>query len=979
MLSFKKKITCLFIAILAIANAFAQTYQPKTVASNGYSYTTVSNDPMKTRIYKLQNGLSVFLSVYKNAPRIQTYIAVKAGSKNDPTSLTGLAHYLEHIVFKGTSKLGTADWANEKTQLDKIEALYETYRNTKDEKKRNRLYALIDSTSGVAATYAIANEYDKIVSGIGAQGTNAYTWVEQTVYVNDIPANEIDRWAKVEAERFGELTPRLFHTELEAVYEEKNRGLDNDMSKVIETTFAAMFPHHPYGSQTTIGTVEHLKNPSITAIKNYFYTYYVPNNMAICLSGDFNPDEVIKIIDKYWGAKKAKAVPAFNSYQEMPISSPISKTIVGPSPASVTLCYRFPGAASKDVRIMEMFSKVLSNGKAGVLDLNLIQKQKVLNASVFPYSMKDYSVNIIFANPRQGQTLDEVKNLVLAQIDSVKLGKFDAELLQAIVNNEKISLMKQMESNESRADMLVDAFIKGINWADYLTALEEMGKVSKQNVVAFANKYYGDNYAVVYKTTGKDTTIEKVPKPKITPVSVNREKESLFLQQVMQAKPANIEPVFIDYAKDLQKLKLKGNIDLNYKKNDENSLFELNYVFDMGNENDAKVGLAMTYLDYLGTSKLTPEQIKTEFYKLGCTYNISVGSDRMSVALSGLSENFDRALVLLESLLADPKADDEALQRLIEGILKQRTDAKLDKATILRAAMVSYAKYGLLSPFTNILSESELKRITSAKLIAIIKQMLSYQHRILYYGPFDGKVLLSSLDKYHKTTKNLLQIPAKKLFKELEFTENEVYWVDYDMVQAEMLFLTKSVKYDAKLVPQSALYNEYFGGGMGSLVFQEIRESKALAYAASSRYSVAKDIELSNYNVSYIGTQADKLPEAMAAISILIDSIPQSATLFATAKESILNNVRTDRITKAAVLANYENAMKMGLSTDIRIDIFEKVQKADYTSVQSFHNQYAKSKVRKVLVIGAKDKLNFATLAKYGKLKQLTLTEIFGY
>ncbi|MFQ3576119.1 MAG: insulinase family protein, partial [Cytophagales bacterium] len=226
----------------------------------------------------MANGLKVYLSVYKDAPRIQTYIAIGAGSKNDPSHATGLAHYLEHILFKGTSKIGTSDWEKEKVLLDKIEALYETYRQTKDDAKRTKIYAEIDSISGVAAKFAIANEYDKIMSTIGAQGTNAYTFFEQTVYVNDIPSNQIENWAKTEAERFNEVVARLFHTELEAVYEEKNKGLDSDRRKVWEALMEGLFQKHTYGTQTTIGTIDHLKNPSITEIKKFFYTYYVPNN-----------------------------------------------------------------------------------------------------------------------------------------------------------------------------------------------------------------------------------------------------------------------------------------------------------------------------------------------------------------------------------------------------------------------------------------------------------------------------------------------------------------------------------------------------------------------------------------------------------------------------------------------------------------------------------------------------------------------------
>ncbi|MDX5418499.1 MAG: insulinase family protein, partial [Hymenobacteraceae bacterium] len=248
----------LSLFLVASAVVFTQckneTYQTQTAtettsAQKEYKYETAPNDPLNARVYTLDNGLKVYLTDYEDAPRVQTFIAVKAGSKNDPSDATGLAHYLEHMVFKGTSKLGTQDWEKEKAELDKIEALYEKHRNTTDPAMRKKIYHQIDSISGVAATYAVANEYDKILGAIGAKGTNAYTSVEQTVYTNDIPSNQLERWVALEAHRFGELVPRLFHTELEAVYEEKNRTLDNDGWKVMETLNAAMFPTHQYGTQ----------------------------------------------------------------------------------------------------------------------------------------------------------------------------------------------------------------------------------------------------------------------------------------------------------------------------------------------------------------------------------------------------------------------------------------------------------------------------------------------------------------------------------------------------------------------------------------------------------------------------------------------------------------------------------------------------------------------------------------------------------
>ncbi|MFT6200068.1 MAG: putative Zn-dependent peptidase, partial [Vicingaceae bacterium] len=285
-------------------------------------YETVENDPTNTRIYTLDNGLKVYLSVNEEAPRVQTSIAVRAGSKNDPSTATGLAHYLEHMLFKGTDVYGTLDFSKEGPLLIEIDSLYEVYRGTTDEAIRTELYAQIDSVSNLASTFAIANEYDKMVSQMGAKGTNAYTSQEETVYINDIPTNQLEKWLNLEAERFRNPQLRLFHTELEAVYEEKNRSLDSDGSIAFETLMDNLYPTHQYGQQTTIGTIDHLKNPSLTEIKKYFNTYYVPNNMAICLAGDINPDSVIQQIKMHFGSFESKEVPIFEVAQEAPIATP---------------------------------------------------------------------------------------------------------------------------------------------------------------------------------------------------------------------------------------------------------------------------------------------------------------------------------------------------------------------------------------------------------------------------------------------------------------------------------------------------------------------------------------------------------------------------------------------------------------------------------------------------------------------------------
>lgn len=977
----------LVASALTLTQCKNETYQTSSATENAvattaqkeYKYETVPNDPLNARVYTLDNGLKVYLTDYEDAPRVQTFIAVRAGSKNDPADATGLAHYLEHMVFKGTSQLGTQDWAKEKAELDKIEALYEKHRQTTDPAQRKKIYHQIDSISGVAATYAVANEYDKILGAIGAKGTNAYTSVEQTVYTNDVPSNQLERWVALEAHRFGELVPRLFHTELEAVYEEKNRTLDNDGWKVMETLNAAMFPTHQYGTQTTIGTVEHLKNPSIIEIKKYFDKYYVPNNMAVALSGDIDFDQTIRMIDEHFGKLKPSTAPAFTVAQEKPIAQPIVKEVSGPSAENVSIAYRFPGMSSRDAQVLSMISAILYNGQAGLIDLNLNQQQKVLQAYGYDNQMKDYSVFRLGGSPRQGQSLDGVKDMLLAQVELVKQGKFDDELIPAIVNDNKISLMRAYERNSERADAFVTAFIYDIPWADYVKRPEDFAKITKQDVMEVANKYLGNNYVLVYKRNDKNATAQKVEKPSITPVPVNRDAQSAYYQTFMTQEVSELSPVFVDYKADIKEAKLKNNIPLLYTKNNENGLFQMYYILDMGTDNDQKLGMAVNYLRFLGTDKYSAEELKKEFYKLGTSFNVSTSGDQVYVTLSGLDENFEPALALFESVLQNPKADQKALDDMVQGILKARNDAKLNKGVILNQALVNYAKYGPKNPFTTVLSEKELKAVKPQELVNLIKSIPTYEHRVLYYGPRETDALVATLNAGHIVPAKLKPVPAEKVYAELDIKQPTVYWVDYNMVQAELIFLTKADAFKKEMVPTIRLYNQYFGAGMSSIVFQELRESKALAYSAYSSYSTASKKDRSNYIQSYIGTQSDKLPEAMAGMQELLTNMPLADENFNLAKASLRNSISSERITKSSILFDYERAKRLGLDYDIRKDVYESANNLTFDQLQAFQKQFVSGQPQAILVIGSKDRLNFKELEKYGKVKQLTLEQVFGY
>lgn len=967
----------LFLTLLATSTLLFSC--KKKEPASKYPYESVAGDPLNARIYTLKNGMKVYLTVNPREPRIQTYIAVRAGSKSDPKETTGLAHYLEHMVFKGTHEIGTLDWEKEQVLLDTISALYERHKNTADPEQKKAIYRRIDSVSYEASKLAVPNEYDKMTTSLGAKGTNAFTWVEQTVYVNDIPSNELEKWLFLESHRFRTLVLRLFHTELETVYEEFNRAQDNDFRKSWDALQNGLYPNHPYGTQTTLGEGEHLKNPSMVNIHNYFDKYYVPNNIAICLSGELDPDKTIALVDKYFGDWQPKEVAPFTFEPQPEINEPVVKEVFGPQQEHVYVGYRFDGATSRDAMMIKLISSILYNGQAGLIDLNLNQKQKVLSAAMYENVMADYSGQFLYGEPREGQSLEEVKDLLLEQIELLKKGQFDDWMIAASVKNLKLKQIKSYEKNEPRADQFVDAFVKGIEWKDVVNELNNMEKITKQEVVQFANDHYKNNYVVVYKRIGEDKNIHKVEKPQITPVVMNRDTQSAFVARFDSLQSGRLSPVFIDYKTAIQTEPFKEDVEFNYVKNDLNELFELYYILDMGTDNDRDLGLAIRYLPYLGTDKYSAADLQKEFFKNGLSFDVSSAKDQVYVTLKGLDESFEEGLKLFEHILAGVQPDTQAYADLVAGILKERADAKLDKGAILRAGLVNYAKYGPQSSFTNILSEQELKSLDPQKLVSLVNGLTGYKHRIFYYGKNAPSNVKALLEKHHALPSILRDYPPAKIFPELETTDSKVFLASYDMVQTEMILISKGPLFNKEIIPSINLFNEYFGGGLSSIVFQEIREQKALAYAAYSYFSTPRLKSESHYVVAYIGTQADKLPLAVDAMSALMNDMPVVENQFNASKDAAMKIIESERIVGSNIFWNYDSAKKRGLDYDIRKDVYEKMKTASVNDVKQFFDSQIKGHKYNYLVLGKKGNMDMQALKKLGPVEELPLEKLFNY
>lgn len=956
-----------------------QLFETKTATEAGYTYEYVVGDPMKTRIYTLDNGLKVYLSDYENAPRVHVFLPVKAGGKNDPAENTGLAHYLEHMMFKGNDQFGTLNYDEEAIMLDSIEQMFNHYATLNDAQERKAYYAKIDQYSNEAANLAIPNEYDKMIALLGGKGLNAYTTVDRTVYTVDIPSNEIPRFLEIEGSRFRKIVNRLFHTELEAVYEEKNRSLDNDYWKVYESTNEAAFPTHPYGTQTVIGTIDHLKNPSITEIKKYFNQYYRPNNVAICMSGDIDFNQTIKLIDEHFGSwERNTELPEWTKIEEAPITAPVVREVWGPDAEFLNMAFRFDGTSSDEQIKVKLIDMILSNSEAGLIDLNLKQKQAVLGAGSYVNDMNDYSLHTIYGNPKNNQSLEEVRDLILEQIALLKEGAFDDWLLDAVITDFKTSKMKGLQSNWSRANEMVTAFTNDMDWSDYIQVIQKMEQVTKEELMAFAREKYNDNYVVVYKRNGEDPNKQKVEKPEINKVPLNRENKSSFHQAIADKKVDKLAPVFVDYSNDVAQFNV-NKVDVLSRQNEENELFELTYLLDIGKNADPQLAMAVQYLEFLGTNEYNAEEFKKELYKIGCSFSVSASTERTYVTLSGLDENMEAATKLFESLLANPEPDQEALTKMVDRMFKSRSDAKKNKGNILWDGLYNYGKYGAKNPFNDVMSNVALQEVEAEALTEIIKGMTQLPHRVLYYGPRSTTEVQSFLASYHPVPEAFEAIPALKQYEELAMDQPKVFWTDYDMVQTEILFLAKGEQYDPQNAPAARMFNEYFGGGMNSIVFQEIREAQGLAYSVFSSFSQPSKKDKANYLFAYVGTQADKQSEAMDAMLDLLNNMPESEEAFNIAKGAILNKIESERVTRSGVLWSYISAQDRGLDYDLRKDIYEQVQSMEFADLKSFQEKYIKDQRYVTVLVGSRDKIDFDALQEYGDIQELSLEELFGY
>ena len=943
--------------------------------------------------HRLSNGFTVVLSPHDAEPRVHAEIAVRAGSKDDPDASTGLAHYLEHMLFKGTDRLGTRDWEAEQPLLARIAELYEAHRAAPaDSPERTRLYGEIDAASHAAARLALPGEYDRLVARMGARHTNAYTWVDQTVFVNDVPAAELGRWLALEAERFRRLVLRLFHTELETVFEEFNISQDRDARKVMRAANEALFAPHPYGTHTTLGRGEHLKAPSHLDIYGFFRRHYVPANMALVLAGDFDEAEALRLAERHFGgdwpgdgartgvpvapergARHTAGAPA----PDQPTATTLE--VWGQEGEQTHLHFRIPGAGTREADVAQVATAMLHNRQAGLFDTELVRAQRLLSASAGIIPMAEYGVVRASAKPLPGQSLDEAEALVRAQVDRLAAGDYPTWLREAVVVDFELATTRTAEANRGRAHLLTTGFVHGVPLAQTLGRIAALRSVTDDEVRAFAKTYLAPARCVTArKRQGEDAAVMKVDKPAITPVPVGEEGVSGFAERLLAVEPGSTEARFADLDAEVTVRPLRVGAELHHLRNDENGLFELLYVFDFGTQEERWLRLATKYLGFLGTGRLSNAAVQERFYRLGLDWQVQATAHRTYVGLSGLDKHLPEGARLLEDLLRDCRADAERWGAMVEREAQRRRNDRADKQVVLRKALSPYGRYGEASPLAEAPSVDELRAVDAEDLVALVQGLPDRPHAAFYYGPRAAEEAAAVLAEAHPAPAQTRPAPTPRPLRPVRPTRDRVLLTHFPMVQAEVLALRQlGDGFARELWPLAEWYNQYYGVGLSSVVFQELRESRALAYSTYAYAETPQRADGQHVLQAFLGTQPDKLAEALAALRALPDEPHIDHAAAERVRAGMLQQMRTERDLRQSRYWLWRQGRDRGLDGNQRAWLYEQTQRLTPEQLEAFAARVAAAPTT-YLVLGDRERLDADLLGSYGELRELSLDEAFG-
>jgi len=938
------------------------------------------SESLQVKEFKLSNGLTVWLNEDHSQPKVFGAVVVKAGAKDTPN--TGIAHYFEHMMFKGTDKIGTIDYASEKVILDSIAARYDELALTTDNKERQRIQKEINDLSVKAADYVIPNEFNRLISRYGGTRLNAGTSYDYTVYMNTFSPQYIAQWAELNSERLINPVFRMFQSELETVYEEKNMYRDAMGRDAMEKFMERFFQPHPY-AYSILGDTEHLKNPRLTEMMKFFDEYYVASNMGLILSGDFDTETTLPILENAFSRIRKGEAPINDTIEIPPFEGEEKFTVRFPIPLVKVAGFAFRGVPANhpDQIALNIVIGLLNNSNGtGYLD-KLMVNRKLMAAMTINESFNDAGVLGVIAIPKlMFQTLSGAKELVWNEVERIKQGDFSDEMFSSLKLEQKRKYVSRLEEINSRSEVMITLFTQGKSWESYLQEAEHIDALTKEDIVRVANQYFTDNYLYVTKKTGKYPK-DNLPKPNFQPIIPrNTEASSAYSAQLEKLPVKKVSPRFLDFEKDVRILPLSAQAKLYVSGNPVNDIFTLDISYGVGRIEKPVLTQLGTYLPLLGTDELSFEDFRGKLQTLGSTLSFDVDDNSFVVKISGFDANFNETIALVMSFMRNAKAEDKKMKQLIdeEKLIKKAFYKSTDNVA---HALLEKIKYGDKSFYLNKVSLAEIKKMKGEDLIGVFREIQKVSCDLYYCGTLPAEEVAGHVKEQIDFDQVTIPSNAPVYRKSLEYSEPTIYFCDMPDASQSIVYayVQGNPLPDESSRNVARLFSGYFGGDMSSLMFQEIREFRSFAYRTNGNYLLLPlcHNDKPGEFTAMLSTQNDKTIDALTILDQLINEMPVKADRLPAVKQSLINQAGNNYPTFRKIPGKIASLLNEGYTSDPNETLLDNLTRLSMNDITRFYEENIHSRPVIYMIVGNPKKIDMNKLAEFGKIIRVKKDDLY--
>lgn len=935
---------------------------------------------LQVKEYTLSNGLTVWLNEDHSQPKVFGAVVVKAGAKHCPD--TGIAHYFEHMMFKGTDKIGTTDYASEKAVLDLIADKYDALAETEDTEARAHLLRIINELSVRASEYVIPNEFDRLISRFGGTKLNAGTSYDYTVYFNTFSPQYIAQWAELNSERLVNPVFRLFQSELETVYEEKNMFSDMVGSMTVEKLTERYFSPHPY-AYPIIGSTKNLKNPRLSEMRKFFDTYYVASNMGLILSGDFEMDTILPLLETTFSRIRRGEAPKSEHVQLPPFNGKEKIQVKFPVPFVKVMGFGFRGVPANhpDQAALNIAVAILNNTNGtGYLD-KLTVDHKVMTSMAVNESMNEAGMLGVMVMPKLlFQSYGSAEKLAWKQIERLKEGDFSDEVFSSLKLEQLRKYTSGLEDISSRAQVMMRLFSQGKSWSDYMKEVSAINALTKDDVVNIARKYFSNNYLHVTKKTGKYPK-EHLTKPDYVPVAPkNKDAVSAYARRLEEMPVKDVPARIVDFRRDAGKVAIHEYAMLYVTPNRVNDIFTLNLIYGIGVQEQPELTQLATYLHLIGTETEPFDQFRHQLQVLGSTLTFEVNNMDFTIKVTGFDAHFNETLALVGDFMRHAKADDKKLRQIVDDA-KVAEKAFFKSSEYIAEALLEKVRFGNRSRFLTKLSLPEIKKLKGKTLLESFARLQQKECSLHYCGKLTATQIEGQLRKA-LPLENCTQPSASPLYNDRQaYDKPLIYFVDMPDLSQSIVYsyVLGEAPGDAADRYASKLFAGYFGGDMSSLMFQEIREFRSFAYRVNARYSEPplNHPDKQGDFIAMLSTQCDKTVDALTVLDSLIREMPLRPERVDDLKQNIRNQINNEYPGFRQISSKIAAFSREGYTDDPNEGYLNGIRTMGMDDIVRFYEKNVQGRPVVYSIVGNSKHIDMTTLASFGTIVKLAKKDIY--